>query len=30
LKALFSLEASILPRTSMPVGLSVITIARKP
>lgn len=30
LKAVFSLEASILPRTSLPIGLSVITIARKP
>ena len=30
LKALFSLEASLLPRTSMPVGLSVIAVARKP
>jgi SAM-dependent methyltransferase len=30
LKTLFSLEASILPRTSMPVGLSVIAISRKP
>jgi ubiquinone/menaquinone biosynthesis C-methylase UbiE len=29
LKTLFSVEASILPRTSMPVGLSVIAVARK-
>jgi SAM-dependent methyltransferase len=29
LKSLFSLEASILPRTSLPIGLSVIAIARK-
>jgi len=30
LKTLFSVEASILPKTSMPVGLSVIALARKP
>ncbi|MGE0058643.1 MAG: class I SAM-dependent methyltransferase [Dehalococcoidia bacterium] len=30
LKTLFSVEATILPRTSLPVGLSVIAIARKP
>ena len=30
LKTLFSFEASILPRTSLPIGLSVIAVARKP
>jgi SAM-dependent methyltransferase len=30
LTAVFSLEASILPRTSLPFGLSAIAIARKP
>jgi SAM-dependent methyltransferase len=30
LKALFSVEAMVLPRTSLPVGLSVIAVARKP
>ena len=30
LTAIFSLEASILPRTSLPFGLSAIAIARKP
>ena len=30
LKTLFSVEASLLPKTSMPIGLSVIAIARKP